>query len=109
MAGFETRAIWGSDQGLRSNRFPYTGVSVSSLDENLVDAFNRNFQQRFSLLQNVGESPNTKNIANFAWNQAIKEQQAPGLPKSTINPFNKRRRLYKIKRHKFISNLRTNI
>lgn len=87
MAGFETRAIWGSDQGLRSNRFPYTGVSVSPLDENLVDAFNRNFQQRFSLLQNVGESPNTKNIANFAWNQAIKEQQAPSLPKSTINPF----------------------
>jgi hypothetical protein len=87
MAGFETRAIWGSDQGLRSNRFPYTGVSVSPLDENLVDAFNRNFQQRLSLLQNVGESPNTKNIANFAWNQAIKEQQAPGLPKSTINPF----------------------
>lgn len=87
MAGFETRAIWGSDQGLRSNRFPYTGVSVSPLDENLVDAFNRNFQQRLSLLQNVGESPNTKNIANFAWNQAIKEQQTPGLPKSTINPF----------------------
>ena len=74
-------------QGLRSNRFPYTGVSVSPLDENLVDAFNRNFQQRLSLLQNVGESPNTKNIANYAWNQAIKEQQAPGLPESTINPF----------------------
>ena len=87
MPGFDTRAIWGSDQGLRSNRFPYTGASVSPLDENLVDAFNRNFQQRFSLLQNVGESPNTKNIANFAWNQAIKEQQAPNLLKTTINPF----------------------
>jgi hypothetical protein len=77
MAGFETRAIWGSDPGLVSDRFRYTGVSVPPLDENLVDDFNRNFQQRFSLLQNAGESVDTKKVANFAWNQAVKEQHQP--------------------------------
>jgi hypothetical protein len=36
MAGFETRAIWGSDPGLVSDRFRYTGVSVPLLDEEAI-------------------------------------------------------------------------
>ena len=56
MPGFETRAIWGSDPGLISDRFRYTGVSVPPLDERLIDNFHHNFQARLSLLQNVGES-----------------------------------------------------
>ena len=36
MAGFETRAIWGSDPGLVSNRFRYTGASVPPLDEEAI-------------------------------------------------------------------------
>lgn len=36
MAGFETRAIWGSDPGLVSDRFRYTGASVPPLDEKAI-------------------------------------------------------------------------
>ena len=36
MAGFETRAIWGADPGLVSDRFRYTGVSVPPLDEEAI-------------------------------------------------------------------------
>lgn len=80
MPGFETRAIWGSDPGLISDRFRYTGVSVSPLNEKLIDNFHHNFQARLSLLQNVGESAKTKDIAKFAWDQAVKEQQPQSVP-----------------------------
>lgn len=45
MAGFETRAIWGSDPGLVSDRFRYTGASVPPLDEEAIKRIQENAKQ----------------------------------------------------------------
>lgn len=45
MAGFETRAIWGSDPGLVSDRFRYTGVNVPPLDEAAIKRIQENAKQ----------------------------------------------------------------
>lgn len=45
MAGFETRAIWGSDPGLVSDRFRYTGKSVPPLDEEAIKRIQENAKQ----------------------------------------------------------------
>jgi len=69
MAGFETRAIWGSDPGLVSDRFRYTGVSVPPLDE---EAIKRIQQQASSFLKstiNPFEKTSLPFLGSLATNQ----------------------------------------
>lgn len=106
MPKFETRAIWGSDPGLVSDRFRYTGVSVSPLDEEAIKRIQedaKKFNQApiapvadypaVSELQSTGQAalPSPSEIVAIqdierlkAFEDAVAKQQQPVVP-SALN------------------------
>lgn len=104
MAGFETRAIWGSDPGLISDRFRYTGVSVPTLNEEAIKRIQEGAKQlgktpfapaedypAISELQSRGQVglPSPSEIVAVqdinrlkAFEEAINQRQQPVVPSS---------------------------
>jgi len=94
MAGFETRAIWGSDPGLISDRFRYTGVAVPPLDEEAIKRIQENTKQfKQAPIKAVGLPSPSEVIAIQdlnrlkAFEDAIKARQSLGRfnPKEETN------------------------
>lgn len=86
MAGFETRAIWGSDPGLVSDRFRYTGVAVPPLDEEAIKRIQQSVKQFAQApLPSPSEIVAVQDINRLkAFEDAIAKQQQPIVP-SALN------------------------
>jgi hypothetical protein len=86
MAGFETRAIWGSDPGLVSDRFRYTGVNVPPLDEEAIKRIQESAKQFAQVpLPSPSEIVAVKDIERLkAFEEAVAKQQQPVVP-SALN------------------------
>jgi len=84
MAGFETRAIWGSDPGLVSDRFRYTGVNVPPLDEEAIKRIQESAKQFAQVpLPSPSEIIAVQDIERLkAFEEAVKKQQQPVVPSS---------------------------
>lgn len=86
MAGFETRAIWGSDPGLVSDRFRYTGVNVPPLDEEAIKRIQESAKQFAQVpLPSPSEILAVQDIERLkAFEEAVAKQQQPVVP-SALN------------------------